>query len=737
MPNVKPKRSVSAEKLARRLNKLKYENTHKAVWVKMEYFEELQRIAKKEKLRSTGEAAAVAIESYSRPNPTPKAMTPQAVATCTGSQTPMSVARLPFFNSPRVPKFNESECNRSLNDDNDIAYPGPPFPESDEMHGVEPLLNSDEDVTDQDSGRPTLLQGPSHSKEDSDSNFSVECIEKGNFIYPQERSDDIKEEDDDENWHPNHEQNKSKCKNLPTIRDDEEVFGVLEEDAEVSCSGLHHKLASALVAASTKLFLVTDSMIKRLAQQARPTCGMCRENNQVDVVEAGTSAHIVWTCQQGHTSRLCMQETVNGSHVGDMKLASSILLSGNNFLKVKRLADFMNLHMFSSRLFSAMQSHYLCPVIEAEFEATINATRTKLKNQEIAVCGDARNDSPGFCAQYCTYTLLDHHTKEILAAEFLDKRETKDRSGGMEPEGLVRALKSLKDHKVNVKEVITDAHPTISAIIRKDYPEIVHSWDVWHGAKNLGKKISKASTVAANKSLRKWTKKVVNHFWFCSETCEGNTQLFLSKWRGLVHHVTNQHEWGITGGLGGVAHCEHGDIDEREEEEWLKSGTKAHDALVKIILDKRFLNTLVKFINFRHTGELESLHSHILMYCSKRFSFGYQAYRARNMLAMIDYSKHKDRPIALDAEGEPKCRSKWSKHSADWVIFEVKVPKTYSYILGMMEEILHRRLTDTLPLYCAADPHPNDPRRIRERLAPFPPPPMEDLKARRRSRFST
>lgn len=67
MPNVKPKRSVSAEKLARRLNKLKYENTHKAVWVKMEYFEELQRIAKKEKLRSTGEAAAVAIESYSNP----------------------------------------------------------------------------------------------------------------------------------------------------------------------------------------------------------------------------------------------------------------------------------------------------------------------------------------------------------------------------------------------------------------------------------------------------------------------------------------------------------------------------------------------------------------------------------------------------------------------------------------------------------------------------------------------
>ena len=29
--------------------------------------------------------------------------------------------------------------------------------------------------------------------------------------------------------------------------------------------------------------------------------------------------------------------------------------------------------------------------------------------------------------------------------------------------------------------------------LEKDYPEITHSWDVWHGAKNMGRKISKAS----------------------------------------------------------------------------------------------------------------------------------------------------------------------------------------------------------------------------------------------------
>ena len=72
-----------------------------------------------------------------------------------------------------------------------------------------------------------------------------------------------------------------------------------------------------------------------------------------------------------------MQETHNGSHVGDMKSASSILLSGNNFLNVKRLADFMNLHMFSSRLFNAVQNNFVCPVIERQFDKMMTENRDR------------------------------------------------------------------------------------------------------------------------------------------------------------------------------------------------------------------------------------------------------------------------------------------------------------------------------------------------------------------------
>ena len=38
--------------------------------------------------------------------------------------------------------------------------------------------------------------------------------------------------------------------------------------------------------------------------------------------------------------------------------------------------------------------------------------------------GDGRMDSPGFSAQYCTYTTMDNDSKEIISIVNIDKRET-------------------------------------------------------------------------------------------------------------------------------------------------------------------------------------------------------------------------------------------------------------------------------------------------------------------------
>jgi ribonuclease HI len=81
------------------------------------------------------------------------------------------------------------------------------------------------------------------------------------------------------------------------------------------------------------------------------------------------------------------------------------------------------------------------------------------------IAGDGRMDSPGHSAQYCTYTLMENETKDILASVIIDKRMTNLVSTSMEKEGLIRAMKLLADKGVIVKELVTDASTTIAAMI--------------------------------------------------------------------------------------------------------------------------------------------------------------------------------------------------------------------------------------------------------------------------------
>ena len=79
----------------------------------------------------------------------------------------------------------------------------------------------------------------------------------------------------------------------------------------------------------------------------------------------------------------------------------------------------------------------------------------------ICLLGDGRNDSPGHSALYLTYTLLDHLTKSIMAMVIVDKRVVDLKSPNMEQLSLQRGLQELKDAKIHITEIVTDAHVQI------------------------------------------------------------------------------------------------------------------------------------------------------------------------------------------------------------------------------------------------------------------------------------
>lgn len=56
-------------------------------------------------------------------------------------------------------------------------------------------------------------------------------------------------------------------------------------------------------------------------------------------------------------------------------------------------------------------------------------------------------------------------------------------SGAIELEGLKRAINSLEDQKVSVRELVTDRRTQVRKHIRQDQPDIAHLVDAWHVAK--------------------------------------------------------------------------------------------------------------------------------------------------------------------------------------------------------------------------------------------------------------
>ncbi|XDV25888.1 hypothetical protein PO909_029720 [Leuciscus waleckii] len=212
-------------------------------------------------------------------------------------------------------------------------------------------------------------------------------------------------------------------------------------------------------------------------------------------------------------------------------------------------------------------------------------------------------------------------------------------------------------------------------------------------------------------------KDIVNHFWFYCQKAR-NREEFMFIWRGVLHHVCGEHEWAL-------GRCLHEPLDhDTLRKEVILPGSPAHEALSQIVLNKRWLKDLEKFLTFRTTSKLESFQNHVLMYASKRFSFSPPVYEARTLLAALDYNHHNSRPAYVDRKGNISYKRVYSKKSQRYSVHTVRTKKDYSYIPQLQAKILKNRLHSTggLPKRSL---RPEDPRNLGLLPGIVPPPTAE------------
>ena len=79
-------------------------------------------------------------------------------------------------------------------------------------------------------------------------------------------------------------------------------------------------------------------------------------------------------------------------------------------------------------------------------------------------------------------------------------------------------LNEVREKGIVVKQLTTDGHIQIQKCLKEDEPQIDHQSDAWHFSKNIKSKLIAASKKSSCTTLQKWTKYIINHFWWACTT---------------------------------------------------------------------------------------------------------------------------------------------------------------------------------------------------------------------------
>jgi solute carrier family 8 (sodium/calcium exchanger) len=112
---------------------------------------------------------------------------------------------------------------------------------------------------------------------------------------------------------------------------------------------------------------------------------------------------------------------IRGEPVGNLELSTAIVCSGSLPSKVIQLFQFMNCATISNTTFFKYQAKYVHPAIDQTWKDHQQQIITKLREEKkgLIVGGDARCDSPGYCAKFGSYTMMEMRHNLLLNIELV------------------------------------------------------------------------------------------------------------------------------------------------------------------------------------------------------------------------------------------------------------------------------------------------------------------------------
>ena len=147
-------------------------------------------------------------------------------------------------------------------------------------------------------------------------------------------------------------------------------------------------------------------------------CPDCREPATAQLTRInGTAIHIKQSCASCKFERSwCSQPYVGNMALGNLLVSAAVLFTGSLISKVLRLFMALKIPVFCKQTYFRHQRCYLEPTVHNKWQSDQLSLVQKLKamGSGLVLAGDGRSDSPGYCAKFGTYSVLEQRVNKIL-----------------------------------------------------------------------------------------------------------------------------------------------------------------------------------------------------------------------------------------------------------------------------------------------------------------------------------
>ena len=172
-------------------------------------------------------------------------------------------------------------------------------------------------------------------------------------------------------------------------------------------------------------------------------------------------------CYKGHKDIWRSQQVISRYALGNLRLAASNLYSANTYAKLEAFFKLANIPFLCKTSYYNIQKKFLFGVINEAWLNERTILISEIKKKPACSSGDGRCDSPGHCAKYVTYSILDQASNKVIDMEICQCTQAGN-SNRMEKFAFVKVLDRLKNENIQIEMLTKDRHSQITNHMREE-----------------------------------------------------------------------------------------------------------------------------------------------------------------------------------------------------------------------------------------------------------------------------